>query len=714
MTDRIQDIKNFFWEKKHHIYRSEEVPYFAEDFAARNLSLTERVSEHFVKRLALERAVVFPFEKIALTRTIRQKEPVLFTEEEMTARKMRYPRYHHMTCSNVNPGYEEVIANGLEYYRQKAVDKLKHNELVAKPFDGYKASTLPLEVAKADSEDQVNLLTKEQQAFYAAVIADIEAIYDLTDRYRIEAEKQGNTIVAGLFSKLPRLGATTFHEALQMFRILHFMLWIEGEVHNTIGRFDQYMYPYFQQDIDRGELSEEKAFELLEEFFLTLNRDSDLYPGIMEGDNGQSMVLGGMDQDGNPCFNRLSELCLKASKELKLIDPKINLRVSKDTPFWVYELGTELTKEGLGFPQYCNDDVVVPGLTMLGYDLVDARNYVVAACWEFTIPRWGMEIPNINAMNFPKVIDRCFRRDLVNVKSFDDFLDCVTKEIEVESADLLKETDDFELLPAPYMSLFMDNCIETGKDICYGSKYNNFGFHGVGISTAADSLAAIRQLVFEEKSLTAAEFVEAVEADYGGYEDLLVKLREQMPKMGDNDDRIDELAVRIMDDFADSLRDKRNQFGGIIRPGTGSAMFYLNVEELGASPDGRRAGEPYGANYAPSLFANLSGPLSMIQSFVKPNLIKTINGGPLTMEFHETLFRDNESIQKVASLVSFFIEKGGHQMQLNTLNRESLLDAQKNPEKYANLIVRVWGWSAYFVRLDKEYQDHIMSRQAYV
>ena len=684
MTDRIKKIKDFFWNKEHHVYRSDAIPELAEDFAARQLSLTARVSEHFVHLLRMEKAVVFPFEKIAMTRTIKQREPVIFTQQELEVRKKQFPHYHYMTASNINPGYEDVIAKGLAYYRQKASDKL----------------------SKAG-------LSTKQHEFYTAVVADIDAIFDLTDRYHEEAIKQGNTVVAKLFAKLPRQGAENFHEALQMLRILHFMVWAEGECLNTIGRFDQYMYPYFRQDLDSGKLSEDEAFELLEEFFLTFNRDSDLYQGVQRGDNGQSIVLGGIDKNGNPCFNKLSELCLRASKDLKLIDPKINVRVGKYTPMWVYELGTELTKEGLGFPQYSNDDVVIPGLTRLGYDLEDARNYVVAACWEFIIPRWGMEIPNINAMNFPKVIDRCLHKNLVDAKSFEDFLNCVTEEIRAESDALIKTTEGFELIPAPYMSIFMDDCINTGTDISGGSKYNNFGIHGTGISTAVDSLAAIRQLVFEEQSIKATEFIEAVDNDYIGYEALLNRLRDEMPKMGDNDDVVDKLAVRIMDDFAESLRGKRNHFGGGFRPGTGSAMFYLNVGEIGASPDGRRKGEPYGANYAPSLFAKLSGPLSVIQSFVKPNLMNIINGGPLTMEFHESLFRDNDGIKKIASLVSYFIEKDGHQIQLNTLNRETLLKAQENPEKYANLIVRVWGWSAYFVLLDKEYQDHIMSRQAY-
>ena len=154
-----------------------------------------------------------------------------------------------------------------------------------------------------------------------------------------------------------------------------------------------------------------------------------------------------------------------------------------------------------------------------------------------------------------------------------------------------------------------------------------------------------------------------------------------------------------------------NERGGCYRAGTGSAMYYLwHAEEIGASPDGRRKGEAFGANYSPSLFAKLKGPLSVIKSFTKPDLSKVVNGGPLTMEFHSSLFEDNESTNKVADLVEFFIKSGGHQLQLNAVNKDVLIDAQKYPDKYQNLIVRVWGWSAYFVELDKEYQDHVINR----
>ena len=181
--------------------------------------------------------------------------------------------------------------------------------------------------------------------------------------------------------------------------------------------------------------------------------------------------------------------------------------------------------------------------------------------------------------------------------------------------------------------------------------------------------------------------------------------------MGNDDDAADRYASWLLDTFADAVSGLKNERGGIVRAGTGSAMYYiLHANELGATADGREAGVPLPANYAPSLNIHLNGPVSLIKSFTKPELGKVINGGPLTIEFSDSVFSQKESVTKVAQLVQLFIRRGGHQIQLNTVNRERLLDAQQHPENYRNLIVRVWGWSGYFVELDKCYQDHIIRR----
>lgn len=659
-----KNFYNFIVERKHHEFRRSYPEYenIAEDFKKENLNPKERMARRFELLSKLEKPVIFENEKICFMRTVKEI-PDCFTEDEW--KKIKSEHYIHELgyLSNLSPNYEKAISVGL-LALQKDADE------------------------------------------YGKRI--INAIFDLSDRYKAEAEKQGRKDLAKILSRVPRYGATSFHEALQFFRIIHFSLWFEGNYHNTTGRFDKYMFPYLKADMEKGLYTEESALSLLEDFFLSFNKDSDLYVGVQQGDNGQSMVLGGIDENGSPVFNLLSKLCLKASKNLMMIDPKINIRVGKNTPLEIYELGSELTKAGLGFPQYSNDDVVIEGLERLGYDLKDARNYAVAACWEFIIPNVGADVANIAALSFPKVIDVCLHRDLLSCESFDDFKNAVKAEVKRECDEICGGIKNLWFVPSPFM-----NCLIDGG-IYNGAKYNNFGIHGTGIATAADSLAVIEKYVYTDKTIDKKMLIEAVDSNFEKHGELLPVLRYEAPKMGTDNNISDNSAVMLLNSFSDALKGKTNCRGGIYRAGTGSAMYYLwHADEIGASPDGRRAKEPFGTNFSPSLFARINGPVSVIKSFTKPDLMKTINGGPLTLEFASSMFEGEESIKKIAALVKAYIDLGGHQLQLNAVNSAVMKDAQLHPERHKQLVVRIWGWSAYFVELDKEYQDHVMRRQQY-
>ena len=683
MNQEVKKIYELVSGKKHRELRRDIELDVAGDFKSRNLAPMERMTERFEKLLAAEIPVFLEGEKIAFLRTIK-KLPPIFTQDEWDGIKSKHFIHEMGYVCNISPGYGDILKSGLRSVQERA------------------------ERGLADAAD------KEKKMFYESVARSIQAILDLTLRYRDEAARIGRQDIADVLASVPYHGAKGFREALQMFRILHFALWYEGEYHNTIGRFDKYMYPYLKADLDSGKLTKEEAYDLLLEFFISLNKDSDLYPGVQQGDNGQSLVLGGTDENGNEVFNLLSEMCLNASRELLMIDPKINLRVNSKTQDAIYRLGTELTKAGLGFPQYSNDDIVIPGLIEKGYEPKDAADYVVAACWEFIIPKYGMDIPNIGALSFPKIVDKCVHGYLPGSGSFDGFMEHIAAGIQKECDVIAGGLKNIYMIPAPYMSIFMDGCMDNGRDISLGCKYNNYGFHGTGVSTAADALAAIKKYVFDEKRYSPAELIKALDDDFGGHDEMFHTLRFDAPKMGNNDDFVDGLAAGLLQTFSGALKGKVNERGGCFRAGTGSAMFYLwHANDLGATADGRKKGEPFGANYAPSLFLKNSGPLSVIKSFTKPDLKKVINGGPLTMEFHDTLFRDEDSKNKVADLVKYFVHAGGHQLQLNAINRQTLLAAQAAPGNYPNLIVRVWGWSAYFVELDKDYQDHVISRQEF-
>ena len=536
----------------------------------------------------------------------------------------------------------------------------------------------------------------------------------MADMYRTAAEAKGNTQLAAALSRVPHKSPRDYYEALVMLRFLSYVLRLNRHVHLPLGRFDVYMKPYYEASRKAG-ATDEELLELTELFFIAMNFDTDLYIGVQKGDNGQSLVLGGCDKQGNEVFGPLSEICLQASEELVLIDPKINLRVNKNTPLALYERGTRLTKQGLGFPQYSNDDIAIPFLTSLGYDLEDARDYAMAACWEFITSGNGADVPNIITMTFPKVVEKATREHLCGAESFDAFAQKVGREIELE-CDVLMEKCKCKSLPTyvPLISSFILPCIARGRDIsCGGAKYNNYGSHGAGISTAADAMAAIREGIFERKEFTAEQLLAALDADFKGYEELQKKLL-SYPKMGNNDDRADLLGCFLMERFSAYLNGKPNDKGGVFRAGTGSAMDYIRkARNVGATADGRNAYTPFGSSYSPSPNARLKGPLSNVQSFTKFDLRKICNGGPFTIEIHDTVFRNDEGERKVAQLVKTYIDLGGHQIQINAINRDVLLDAKKNPENYPNLIVRVWGWSGYFTELDTVYQDHVISRMEF-
>lgn len=613
-------------------------------------------------------------------RVLAEEHPIIHKNDRLgfhfsTDRKI------HWLSGNVSPNYSRIIT------------------------DGFDKTAQTIERSIRSCSD------KERIAYGEQMLKSLDYALEYAEKYREEAAKTGNTELATALSKIPHSGAETFYEACVFLKLSLFFLRATYTDHVTLGRFDQYMYPFYLHDKKNG-IDDETIFEMIEEFFISLNFDADLYPGVQMGDNGQSMVLGGYDADGKSMYNELSKMCLDASLELSLIDPKINLRVNKNTPFELFESATYLTKKGLGFPQYCNDDIVVDGLVKLGYAKEDALDYVVAACWEFIIPGKGADVPNLNSFCFPAVINEVITKELDKCDTFEELLERVRAAIATNCEEIRNCHLGKPLPRHPFASVYFDGCIEKLQDVfCGGTKYNNYGCHGTGIANAADALAAVKKVIYDDKSMSKEVLLNALKADFNGYAEERNMLK-ACPKMGNNDDYVDSLASYIMRAFSDNMNGKPNGIGGIWRAGTGSAQCYLRDTDC-TTADGRKSGTPYSSSFSPSLDVKTDGLLSVLQSFTKFDLTDIINGGPLTIEIHDTVLRNDVGIKKVAMLVQKYIELGGHQLQLNSVNRDRLIDAQRHPEKYPNLIVRVWGWSGYFNELDKSFQDHIIRRTEY-
>ncbi len=363
----------------------------------------------------------------------------------------------------------------------------------------------------------------------------------------------------------------------------------------------------------------------------------------------------------------------------------------------------------------------MPALVSHGYDLEDARDYTVAACWEFIIPGHGMDVVNIGAVSFPAAADMAIRTGLSAGSSFEAILACA--EVEV-AGQVRARTEPYERLlwaPAPWYSVLMSDALERGVDHGRGAKYRNLGIHGAAAASAADLLAAIRRHVFELENVTADELLQALDDDFVGHEALRERLSQESPRVGLNDLAVDDLLVRLYDWLADACEAELKGSGLVVRPGTGTAMYYLWLARgrddgplpepvVGATADGRRQGDPFGANLAPTPGTDLRGPISVLQSYAKVDYDRICNGGPITLELSDSVFRGDESIDKVAALVRTFATLGGQQLQLNALSASQLLEAKAHPERHRDLIVRVWGWSGYFCELSPEYQDHVIAR----
>jgi pyruvate-formate lyase len=693
MNERLIVMRRRVREGEHRTLRQAQTVEVLPECEREGLSWPQRVSRLVRRQCEAEQVVIGADERIVFTRTLPGISPIYSPED--WARLTDGHTLHELgPVSNICADWNLLLSQGLLGRRHVALETC--SRLAADP---------------------------RAVEFLDSAIETIDAVLALVARYARKACELGRDDLADMLEHVPANPARSFHEALQSLRICHAVVWLGGNYHVGFGRFDQYMLPYFQTDLDSGQLTFENAEELLAEFFISLNKDSDLYPGVQQGDNGQTLTLGGIKPDGTPAVNELTRMVLRVSRDLELIDPKINLRISPETDLDLLTLAAELTRKGLGFPQYSNDTVVIPGLLAHGYNLEDARDYCVAACWEFIIPGRGMEVVNIGAVSFPAAVDRAIRTALAQKSDFNQILALTAQDIREQVNRLADAYSNLLLPPAPFYSIFMQGCLEQGRDLSEGLKYNNLGIHGAASANAADALAAVKQFVFEERSVSSADLLNALEADFKGYQDLQRRLLEETPKVGRNDERADALLVQLYSDFASACEGYgRTPRGGILRPGSGSAMYYLWLASghegmrepvVGSTSDGRVRGEAFSANLAPAPGIRVHGPISTLQSFSKIDYGRICNGGPITMELSDTVFRDPESTRKVAMLVRTFAQLGCQQLQLNSLNAPILLDAKVHPEKYRNLIVRVWGWSGYFCELAPEYQDHIIARSLY-
>ena len=598
----------------------------------------------------------------------------------------------------------------------------------------------------------------DKYVFYKAVLIVIEAVKTYADRFSLLAQEMAENAqshrkdelleISNICSKVPYEPASSFKEAIQSVWFIQLILQIESNGHSlSYGRFDQYMYPYLKADLEKGVITDEEAVELLTNLWiktLTINKvRSQAHTFSSAGSPMyQNVTIGGQTPDKKDAVNKLSFLVLKSVAQTRLPQPNLTVRYYNGLNKEFLDECIEVMKLGTGMPAFNNDEIIIPSFIDLGVKEEDAYNYSAIGCVETAVPgKWGYRCTGMSYQNFPRILlavmndgvdvtsgkrfvkGYCYFRDMKSFEELQDAWDKSIREITrlsviVENAvDLASERD----VPDILCSTLTQDCIGRGKTIKEGGAVYDFisGLQ-IGIANMADSLAAIKKLVFEEKKITPQQLWDALQDDFMSEENQKIQsmLINEAPKYGNDDDYVDQLVVEAYDSYINeikkypSTRYQRGPVGGIRYAGTSSIS--ANVGQgygTMATPDGRKAHTPLAEGCSPAHAMDKNGPTAVFKTVSKLPTHEITGGVLLNQKVTPQMLATEENKEKLEMIIkTFFNRLHGYHVQYNVVSRETLIDAQKNPEKHRDLIVRVAGYSAFFNVLSRATQDDIIER----
>ncbi len=510
--------------------------------------------------------------------------------------------------------------------------------------------------------------------------------------------------------------AEHFEEALQRILFYNQLLWQTGHGLNGLGRLDKILEDYYFDDLNSGFISQEEAYDLIKSFLRTLHTYYWYKSAALMGDTGQVIILGGKydDEYGEYYFyNDLTYMFIRAIKDLQLPDPKVLLRVSSETPRDLIELSLETINTGIGSPLFSNDEVVIDKMIEFGYDKEDANNYVVSACWEPSAVGKGFEQNNINFISYLKPLNEFFDNEteqfLENVNNFGELFNSYKYYLKKDADELVAFLDNIEWNSDPLLSLFIDNCNEKNMDISQGgAKYNHYGITTVGLANTVNSLYSIKKLVFEDKKYSLNELNKMRKNNFkkDKYQDAYNELKSIKPRFGMDDEEILDISNDIIQFLEDCFKDYTNKFGGKIKFGLSAPSYISAGAEINASFDGRKAGEPLSTHISLDTNKDFTEVLRFASKLDYGGA--KFNGNVIDLMLSPDFIKNHSD--KFTDFIYSSIKLGFFQMQMNVVDSKTLIEAKENPEAHPNLIVRVWGFSAYFNDLPEEYQDLLISR----
>lgn len=594
---------------------------------------------------------------------------------------------------------------------------------------------------------------ENQKEFYECTIIVLEGVCHFMMRYHdyiltmLESLEDDNKKslqrVADICANLASRPAQSFHEAVQSLWFLFVVLHMESNASSfSPGRMDQYLYPYYQKDIEKGIISKQEALEILECLWLKFNQivylrnqhSAKYFAGFPIGFN---IAIGGIDENGCDIYNELSLLLLKAQYHLGLPQPNLSVRLNKNSSHELIQEAIKVVAKGSGMPQFFNDEAIVNSMIKdLGIEEKDARNYAIVGCVELTTHGNNLGWSDAAMFNLNKALEltmnhgKCLLTnepiglDLGSIEtyeSFEDLENAFQKQIDyfiekMMKAEIVVEKAHQDCLPTAFLSTVIDSCLEKGVDVTRGgAKYNLSGIQMIQIANLADSLAAIKELVYDEKMITRHELLEALQADFKGYEIIQTMLLNKVPKYGNDVKWVDELGAKWAGYFRERMKDYTNYRGGLYHTGMYTVSAHVPMgENVGASPDGRNALTPLAdGGMSPVYGRDMAGPTAVLKSVSRMKDSYTTNGGLLNMKFLPEFFKTETGMMKFENFLRAFVDLKIPHIQFNVVRREDLLDAKLHPEQHRSLTIRVAGYTAYFVELAGKLQDEIIERTAY-
>ena len=603
------------------------------------------------------------------------------------------------------------------------------------------------------AQEKMQGCDENQKEFYECTILVLEGVCHFMKRYHdliikmipsVKPEYQVSlNTVANNCLNISQNAPQSFHEAIQSLWFLLVVLHMESNASSfSPGRMDQYLYPFYKKDIDKGIIDEQYALELIESLWLKFNEivylrnqhSAKYFAGFPIGFN---IAIGGLDKDGLDTYNDISMLCLKAQYHLGLPQPNLSVRLNKNSSHELMHEAIKVVSQGSGMPQFFNDEAIVQTMINdLNIEKEDAYNYAIVGCVELTTHGNNLGWSDAAMFNLNKALEltlnhgKCLITNeqigldlgsLETYETFEDLEEAFQKQVnyfieEMIKAEIVVEKAHQKYLPSAFLSTVIDDCLEKGLDVtCGGAKYNLSGIQMIQVANLADSFAAIKSLVYDKQILSKHDLLEALQDDFKGHEITQTMLLNKVPKYGNDIEWVDKLGAKWAEYFRERMKAYTNYRGGPYHTGMYTVSAHVPMgENVGASADGRNALTPLAdGGMSPVYGRDLSGPTAVLKSVSRLNNSLTTNGGLLNMKFLPDFFRNETQINKFEAFLRAFVDLEIPHIQFNVVRKEDLLAAQKNPEQYRSLTVRVAGYTAYFTELAGKLQDEIIERTSY-